>query len=162
MDSTTGSRYVATSSPASVRARILEEHVRIKAQLLRIDRLLRAAKAGASGALEGLLVETSALVDTFRAHLDLEDRELAPLLESIDAWGPIRREELAREHARQRAELDVLAARLQVGPSVDPELVQAVAVFTAELLADMEEEEQSSLDKDTLRDDVIAIAQFGG
>src|SRR5207245_2508532 len=41
-----------------------------------------------------------------RAHLAAEEELLGPVLERIDAWGPVRLDLLRTEHAHQRAVLD--------------------------------------------------------
>jgi hypothetical protein len=148
--------------PSSVRARVLTEHGRLRVQLAYIAELLPATENGDPRDLDRLVAATTELVSMFRAHLDLEDRELLPLLGTIDAWGPVRQADLASEHERQRAELDLLADRLRGGGGSGADLVHAVAVFTEALLADMEEEEATSLDPDTLRDDLVTIRQSGG
>jgi iron-sulfur cluster repair protein YtfE (RIC family) len=99
------------------------------------------------------------LHEAFERHLASEEELLEPILERIDAWGPLRLELLRAEHAHQRAVLHALRSAEAMRA---PEVVARRAVALAEeLLADMDAEERELLDARVLRDDAISI-EFGG
>ena len=161
MNSSTGDIRPTVRSAGAVRDRILEEHRAIRAHLLKVQGLVPGAARGIPGTYHDLVEAASDLVRTFRAHLATEDRVLAPVLETIDAWGPVRRERLEDEHRRQREELEALAEQLRNADRFDPDLVAAVDALVAELLADMEEERHVLSDQ-LLRDDVVVVGQTDG
>jgi acetoin utilization protein AcuB len=144
-------------SPGEVREIVLHEHLHIR-QLLRIAH--ETAQRVASG--EGDEYEVTAMRSAARsaysalvAHTELEDRLLAPVLEHIDAWGPVRAESLRREHEQQRAGLERALAILD-GTGSGMELVAAsIEDMLAEVQRDMEAEEQDLIKSDLLTDSIV-------
>jgi hypothetical protein len=137
-------------TPNEVRELILREHEHIRG-------VLRALEADALNALQGDAVAAGRLAQAFEsfhvvlaAHMELEDRELGPARRDIDAWGDVRADRLAQDHAHQRA---ILAAA-RAG-NARPALVLSLVHMVR---GDMAEEEKDLLHPDLLRDDVIAIA----
>jgi hypothetical protein len=90
----------------------------------------------------------------------MEEELLLPAIAEVDAWGPVRAEQMAEDHQAQRATI----ARLNdMGRRAESASLagEAMALGKA-LLADMRREETDLLHPDLLRDDVIAIGQFLG
>jgi iron-sulfur cluster repair protein YtfE (RIC family) len=146
---------VPSISPSQVRVRILAEHTALRQ---RLDRLAEAtAQAGASPSAPAaeVIAQARELYCALLDHLDFEDALLDETLRGIDAWGPIRAEQLALHHAEQRVQLRNLLERTRdMSPAELSELLQPVI---EDLRADMLDEEQDILSPQLLRDDVIAI-----
>lgn len=96
-----------------------------------------------------------------RLHLEYEEDVLVPILRGADAWGPVRVEELAREHADQRA---VITALLEEAEGIQEmrELTGEIAEFTRRLERDIEEEERDLLTAEALGDRIVVIDQIDG
>jgi CBS domain-containing protein len=96
------------------------------------------------------------------AHTELEDRLLAPLLETIDAWGPVRASQLRREHARQRLGLD--RALLILEDETQAVLAQAASIedLLRQIQEDIAQEETELLGSDVLKEELVAASAEGG
>jgi hypothetical protein len=146
--------------PSAVRDRILRDHEGLRRQLDQLATQQRALEAGDAKAIEPALVLVADLLQSLSLHLELEDAVLEPALREIDAWGPIRAEDLLRHHDRQRAQLAEVAERSQVAQT--PHALSAVlATLIADLRADMAEEEREVLDADLLCDDLVQSGEDG-
>lgn len=144
--------------PSEVRARVLQDHERLRLALAELDALVAAVGEGRPATV--LRDRTRALLASLEAHLALEDEILFPAIEGMDAWGPVRAARMQAEHTEQRAELARLSSlEKQVR---DPELCEAVKKLAKDLRGDMHREEAELLDPDLMRDDLVAINQFGG
>jgi hypothetical protein len=93
--------------------------------------------------------------DDLRAHLAAEEELLEPILERLDAWGPVRLDLLRSDHAHQRAVLHALADR-KIGLR---EMAHRARSLVADVLLDMDAEERDLLSQGLLRDDAIVIDQ---
>lgn len=151
-------------SPGDVREIVLHEHLHIR-QLLRIAH--EAAQRVASG--EGDEDEVRAMRSAARsaysalvAHTELEDRLLAPVLENIDAWGPVRADSLRREHEQQRAGLERALAILDEGGSGLALLAASIEDMLVEVQRDMEVEEQDLIKSDLLTDSIVGTSVEDG
>jgi iron-sulfur cluster repair protein YtfE (RIC family) len=107
----------------------------------------------------GLWRITEAFADDLRVHLAAEEELLGPILERLDAWGPVRLELLRSEHAHQRAVLRALHADRKLEPR---EMAKRARSLVADVLVDMEAEERDLLSENLLRDDPIVIDQSEG
>jgi hypothetical protein len=151
----TQSSTVSTRS-STVRKRILEEHRVLRDKLdvleLLVDGLREDPKRSAA-------VSRTAR-DVLRrliAHVQLEDAILAPLLRSIDAWGPVRESDLLAHHAEQREQLQALI-RSYGGHGHDiEELALRTLSWISDARADMDHEERSVLSRELLDDSMVAI-----
>jgi acetyl-CoA carboxylase beta subunit len=95
-------------------------------------------------------------------HMSLEDRQLAPILRDADAFGPIRAERLAEDHARQRVELETLLRRVEQAADT-PELVRRTRGLVEAVRADIAYEDTAYLGEGLLRDDIVVNdGAFGG
>ena len=106
------------------------------------------------------LEHVEGLYRALRDHIDFEDHLLAPALREIDAWGPVRADELLEHHARQRLEIAVLAERS--GAESATGLARLIASLVSDLRADMTHEDCDMLSADLLRDDVVLIDAEAG
>ena len=98
----------------------------------------------------------SELRDDLERHLTTEEALLGPVLERIDAWGPVRLDLLRAEHAHQRAVLSVL--RSDRAAAVPPlKLARRVLGLLDDIIADMDAEDRDLLDPRVLRDDLIQL-----
>jgi hypothetical protein len=136
--------------PSEVREQVGNQHLQLRILFVEVR---AALESDPRAAIERLVREVW-------QHLDFEDRLLVPALREVDAWGRLRAEQIAAEHASQRAALGVLRQLARHG---DRRLaVDGARGLIDELTADMDAEERDLLDPDLLRDDVIAIDQCGG
>ena len=96
------------------------------------------------------------LRDEMERHLTTEEALLEPVLERIDAWGPVRLDLLRAEHAHQRAVLGLLRSdRAAALPALL--LARRVIGLLDDIGADMDAEDRDLLDPRVLRDDVIQL-----
>ena len=85
------------------------------------------------------------LVD-LAAHTQFEDMLLAPVLHTLDAWGPVRADALLQHHAQQRESMRALMAAY--AGSVDlAQIVRMTTRLIVEVRADMLHEETTLLAK---------------
>jgi len=104
----------------------------------------------------GLRMRISVLRDDLERHLATEEALLGPVLERIDAWGPVRLDLLRAEHAHQRAVLSLLRSdRAAALPSLG--LARRVLALLDDICADMDAEDRDLLDPRVLRDDLIQL-----
>src|SRR5438552_10156278 len=98
----------------------------LQAQHERLRGLIDTVRARSSGVLsasaEAFEQHAAALAgaiaifgNDLRAHLATEEELLGPILERIDAWGPVRLGLMRAEHAHQRAVLDALRTDYKLG-----------------------------------------------
>src|SRR5215470_1668778 len=133
----------------------------LRGQHVHLRQTIESARTAASGALEGsvstgdLQIAVAALERELMAHLAEEERLLEPILEKLDAWGPIRLSLLRAEHAHQRAVLAVLTGRTAWPAS--SLVAKRTLTMCEDLLIDMEFEERELLNEKVLRDDLILL-----
>ena len=146
--------------PSEVRARVLDEHVQIRAILVELESLARRALDGDTHGGAQLRTKAVELCSTLDAHVSLEDALLYPAICDADAWGHLRGEQMKEDHVRQRAVIRQLVDFESRGDTVA--LVGAVRRLATDIRDDMCSEERELLNPDLLRDDVISIAQNSG
>ena len=150
----------AKIKPSEVRARVLAEHVQIRAMLSELEVIAQRALDGAAD--DGALLRAKAieLYGKLDAHMSLEEAFLYPAICDSDAWGQIRGDRMKQEHARQR---EVFSQLTDLQSRVDTvALIFVVRGLAADLREDMCREERELLNPELLRDDVISIAQNSG
>lgn len=124
---------------SDVERKILEQHEEIRA---RIEGLRRGAERTdwARDALRVLLLRFAAHFDT---HLAFEERELAPRIREIDAWGNVREAALRAEHREQRTRVEGVCAMAEAPVESDVAcLFSAISGLADSLLEDMVAEER--------------------
>jgi hypothetical protein len=142
--------------PSAVRQRILDEHARLRPQLVRLQELaswLREAPAP----LLAVKRVAQRLLGELEAHTRLEDAVLAPVLRDVDAWGPIRESELLTHHIEQRDHLHEILAGLDASGDDFIRVAELTLAWTSDVLLDMDHEEQSIIHQNLLRDDLVTI-----
>lgn len=151
-------------TPRAVRDIVLREHRHLRELLSRAFDAARRVSAGSAGADD---VQT--MVGTARdaytalvAHTELEDQLLAPVLESIDAWGGVRARELRREHVLQRRGLLRALEQLELPSPSLAALAASIEDLLHEVHLDMEREEAELLRSDLLLDEMITVNTSGG
>ena len=103
-----------------------------------------------------LRAQVGGLRDELERHLATEEALLEPVLERIDAWGPVRLDLLRAEHAHQRAVLSLL--RSDRAAALPPlQLARRVLGLLDDIGADMDAEDRDLLDPRVLRDDLIQL-----
>jgi len=146
--------------PSEIRARVLDEHVQIRAMLAELESIAgRALDRDAHGGAQ-LRVKVLELYARLDAHMALEDALLYPAICDADAWGDLRGERMKEEHARQRAVLSQLADREWRADTAT--MADAVRRLARDIREDMCKEEREMLNPELLRDDVVSIAQNSG
>jgi Hemerythrin HHE cation binding domain len=135
---------------SEVRQRILDEHEELRGRLGEIEALLAHFEAGHEAAGAELRERGLALFARFAAHIDLEDRSLAPLLRAAGAAGEARADRLAREHREQRELLQYLMRRLASQPQPTALIAGELRNFAGYLRTDMAHEEETLLAESAL------------
>ena len=102
------------------------------------------------------------LEGAFEDHLVFEETKLLPVLPTLDAWGPLRAEQMKREHAAQRAIFDQAGEHATSAAIAPPALAEMMHALVADMLDDMKREEQDLLHSDLLRDNLVTIDQTDG
>ncbi len=148
--------------PSEVRTLVLAGHTLLRGILDDIMRVALAELDQPGTGAARMRQRAIELADAFSAHLEVEEEILRPLLQKIDAWGPVRVERMNADHANQRERL--FEIRRQCGDPVfsDAQLARRLKQLVIDLREDMEWEEREMLDADLLRDDILSIRQFGG
>lgn len=139
--------------PSAVRARILAEHTVLRALYAAVDQHARAVLEGEAGATDALRDRGRELCSTLLRHIELENTVLAPALHDLDAFGPVRAQQLLAEHERQRSVLTAMLVAIEEGR--DRELAGNMLDLLSELRIDMAHEEQALLNPGLLRDDPV-------
>ena len=150
--------------PSEIRQIILDEHAHLRRRIATIEasflpRTGLEAPAGTAPARGlDLAREIAELHAAFLSHLATEAELLRVVLVDVDTSGPMRLEEMDREHAEQREALTALIGLQRDSRDQDARLRHFLGV----LRADLDAEERDLLDVDVLRDDSISIDAFGG
>lgn len=145
----------------TARRGILWQHVRLRQLLERAQALAEARLDGDVAVPDAIASAIGDIRSVMEVHLSFEESVLLPLFRDDLPLGPERADRLVDEHHRQRAMLAGLHSEACHHPEF-PTLAAKLAALTSWLLADMDEEERSVLNPDTLRDDVVVIDQTCG
>lgn len=108
-----------------------------------------------------------ALGAALRRHASVEHAEIGPVLRSLDAWGPVRCDQLAAAHGEQeRAWNHAEAALRACAPGGSPteaiELARTLHQLVRSLVRSFRFEESKLLDPETLRDDIVTVDTIDG
>jgi iron-sulfur cluster repair protein YtfE (RIC family) len=134
------------------------QHERLRGLIDIVREKAAAVLSASDDAFESRAEALAGAIATFgsdlRAHLATEEELLGPILERIDAWGPIRLGLMRAEHAHQRAVLDALRTDYKLGAEG---MAKRAWSLTTDVLADMEAEERDLLAENVLRDDPLSL-----
>jgi len=143
--------------PSDLRKRILDDHDELRCSLTDLEALShRALDRGDAGRAE-LREAGERFLHRLEEHMRHEDEHLVPLLRTIDAWGPQRARLVEQDHAAQRAQMRAYLDLLRHRGTARSELAELLLEIASWLRRDMEEEEETTLRDDVLRDDVVGI-----
>jgi len=132
------------------------QHRQLRAAIAEVRRCALELLGTESDDCAGLRSRVGALGDELERHLADEEALLEPILERIDAWGPVRLDLLRAEHAHQRAVLALLRSdRAAALPSLL--LARRVISLLDDIATDMDAEDRDLLDPRVLRDDLIQL-----
>jgi hypothetical protein len=141
--------------PSEVRERILADHAGLRRRVERLEAL--ASEPLTTGRAATLRSEGLSLLEVLEEHMRWEDLYLAPALRDADAWGKEREARLKAEHREQREVLREVVSRLEDPERPDPVIQRTLLDFLEMLRADMDDEEESLVRADVLRDDPVGI-----
>jgi hypothetical protein len=131
-------------TPDQVRARVLDEHQKIREFIDEIDDLNK--RFGRDEAVGSEIRDLgTGLYEVFAAHIALEDATLAPMLAEIPDRGPDLADRLVREHCEQRAMLGFLLRRLDEAGRPTALVSNELNSFCDYVRRDMEYEENTVL-----------------
>lgn len=119
---------------ADVHRKILEQHEEIRARIEGLEQSSRRDLPLAQQAVRVLLLRFAAKFDT---HLGFEERELAPRIREVDAWGYAREAALRAEHREQRKRLEQVFALAEEPLSTDD---RSLSVAISDLAGTLREE----------------------
>jgi hypothetical protein len=131
--------------PASVREAVLDQHRELRALMQAVLNECACAPQAQEHDRERFVRVIRDLHRRFDAHLEFEERELAPVLAVVDHWGPERLRAMHEEHAHQRAEFAGLLVGTEAGWPTE-HLAAVVRGLVSELIRDMDDEESGYLD----------------
>ena len=143
--------------PSEVRQAILTQHEELRGLLRSLEELARRAAESDDSCVPALREVGVYAHGKLVEHLDFEDRYLVPAIRAADGWGEERGNLLAREHVEQRELFQYVLDRLRDTNRASVLLGRELLAFVEVLLADMEHEEQTVLNAEILRDDVVGI-----
>src|SRR5690242_15526749 len=103
---------------------ILAEHALLRPILRETKFLAHRLAKGERDALEPLRAFAIMLYEKLVAHIELEDRILAPVVRDIIGWGPSLHAEMMQEHALQREQLHSDIAGLKTGSIAEEHLAE--------------------------------------
>lgn len=156
-----GDRGDGELKPSEVRERILEEHDQLRRLLIDLDALAAAVLDGKAGLGARLRDKATEIYEVLRAHIDLEDRILAPALRETPGFGELRERRLLEHHAEQRKAFESAIAELRVGPPSPESLARRVREMVADVRMDMAHEDKDLLNPELLKDDPINVSFTG-
>lgn len=147
-------------SPDRLRTRLLREHKAMRRSMEAVEALLDPAENDREEAVLALRSKLRDLYATLSAHLEREERLLAPMLRSASAFGQTREAKLLADHSAQRQRIaDHLADAEKMSNS---DLVASVRSWIPTALRGLEREEQEVLTEETLSDIPVIADSFGG
>jgi len=148
-----------TERPSEVRMRVLDEHRRLRKSLLELQ-ALASATADGRVRMSDLRESACALFVQVADHLAAEDEFFLPRVAEVPGNGPQLAERMRTEHDEQRRALRAMVDRTR--SENERTLLAELDEFVVRTCRDLAAEEQLALQIEQLRDDVIAIDQFGG
>jgi iron-sulfur cluster repair protein YtfE (RIC family) len=144
--------------PSEVRSRILRDHEVLGERLAALQRLADEAAEGSNGEACARTREFACgVVEELADHLEVEEQLLVPVLRDMDAWGPLRADELRHHHEQQWRGLKRLRERVSAPALQPPELAAHIALMVQLLRHELQQEAHELLTPELLRDDILGI-----
>jgi hypothetical protein len=143
---------------SEIRELLLKDHEALRAELKSLEQGLRRGVAD-EGVRRLLREQLERVLESLKAHNERELRLLKPVIVDLDAWGPLRAEQIDKEHE----ELREIAARFStIDLGHEPKKwVAEVKALIGHVRDELADAEKTRLSSDLLRDDVIVV-DFGG
>lgn len=154
----------STLDPAQVRTIILAEHQKIRARLARLESdamALLACSVPKSTARHALLQQALDLCEQMDAHIGFENQVLVPVVELVDAWGPVRARRIVEEHEDQLRVLRAYADMLMSNSESNSRVSVTVWQLVQSIGQDMREEETQILSPEFLSDRIGQNVETG-
>jgi hypothetical protein len=157
--------------PSEVRKEALELHEEVRSAMREALKLATRVQRGDLSVAKDLRSRAVELGNSLRRHAAVEEHDLGPVLQTLDSWGCIRRDQLEAIHdEQQRAwrEAEAKMARAHEAPARDAaitqtiELARVVQTLVRSVLRTVRWEESHLLDPATLRDDIVSVDQIDG
>ncbi len=145
-------------SSSAVREAALVRHADVRRELSRGIAAVRAMRAGEADGPQRIRAAIQGIASAVRKQIRADDLELAPILETLDAWGPQRVELLESAHAEERS---AVAQVLET----DAKVAQRAALLETSIRAILQAlrvSEKELLDPDLLDESTIVNPWQGG
>jgi hypothetical protein len=144
---------------SEIRELLLKDHESLRTQLSTLEADLERVSTGGAGETRKVREQLDQVLDSLRKHSERSLRLLKPVIVDLDAWGPLRAEQIDKEHE----ELRDLATRFSAIDltSAPTTWVEEVTTMIGHLREELDDAERGRLSPEVLRDDVIVV-DFGG
>jgi hypothetical protein len=153
--------YRSASEPMSsgrFREAILVEHDTLRGLLAQAVGLAEIGSASVTE-FDDLRASARQLYVTLEEHMSFEERTLPVALRDVIGLGSVLQARIAEDHGRQRQKLAVALGALETDTLSWRQLADDLRLFAADLLLDMEKEEECLLDADV---DALSTDSEGG
>ncbi len=131
-------------SAGQIRKRILDDHKHLRQMVTELQRLSDQTDTGDMAAFDELCVGARALYGALTRHMNMEERILLPALAQSE-HGEEKVRHYMREHSLQRVALASALEDLALMTPDPPACADRIRAFLADIIADMDEEEQAFL-----------------
>lgn len=144
---------------SEIATELIDEHGNLRGLVQGVRDVLAFADEGDAKLV--LVVRLGALIQALESHNRHEQTLLADVIQTVDAWGPVRRARMDEHHLATHARLSD-ALRAAVAASTFAAASRAAQAALDELATHMDEEERDFLNANVLRDDGLIVDQIGG
>ncbi len=145
--------------PSQIRERVLAQHDLLRLRLQSLCKGVDEVRAG-DLAVEELRLRAWETLALLRAHVKDEERWLLPALAEADGFGPERVRALQEEHRVQAKEMAETLEALRDAEQPE-ELASGIEALVKRILDDMDEEEETYLNPNLLKDDLVTTGFIG-
>ena len=152
---------VPNATPEEARTRVCKDHELLRDLTRKLEEVARSALGN-----ERQRSEVRRVLGELCRHVEqlfaFEESVLLALLREADAWGPVRVEQIVREHEEQRTILLALAEDAEDAARSTGELADELLWFARRFSRDMAEEEARFLTPEALGEEVLVVDQIDG
>ncbi len=149
------------ADPSEIRARILEDHERLRKGFDRIELLATRLLLKKDPDVEPLRAMGLEMCGAFRRHMTYETDMLRPALLNADSWGEERVAVLEADHDLQLSQVGVVESRLRDRHEDSHLLCMLLLGFLIRLRDDMEDEERMMLSDEGLQGGLAIARDLG-